>query len=122
MHSDSRLERPLLKPIGRPPIHSEAYTKATVVLLNRQIVYLDHLCADIRASNGAVVKRAEIIRALIDALSESGEDLRGVRTAADLKELLLRARAASAKEPDGAEGEKSETPEFEETEGKAATR
>jgi hypothetical protein len=67
--------------------------------LNRQIVYLDHLSADIRAASGAVVKRAEIIRALVDALSESGEDLRGVRTEVDLKKLFLRARAVSAKEP-----------------------
>jgi hypothetical protein len=121
---------PLLKPIGRPPIHSEAYTKATVVLLNRQIVYLDHLCADIRAANGAVVKRAEIIRALIDALSECGEDLRGVRTEADLKKLLLRDRMASAKDLDdeageaiqSGEGNETEASEFEEAEGQAAIR
>ena len=109
-----------MKSIGRPPVHSEAYTKATVVLLNRQIVYLDHLSADIRAANGAVVKRAEIIRALIDALSESGEDLRGVRTEGDLKELLLRARASSAREPESDEENPVETAELEEADGKAA--
>jgi hypothetical protein len=87
---------PLVRWIGRPPMHAEAYSKATVVLLNRQIVFLDRLSADIRAANGAVVKRAEIIRALIDALAESGEDVRDVRTEADLKRRFLAVRRASA--------------------------
>ncbi|HET9794587.1 MAG TPA: hypothetical protein VFS34_09005 [Thermoanaerobaculia bacterium] len=86
----------VVKLIGRPPMHEEAYSKATVVLLNRQIVYLDRLSADIRAASGAVVKRAEIIRALIDALAESGEDVRDVRTEGDLKRRVLAIRRASA--------------------------
>ena len=28
---------------GRPPVHDEAWTKVTVVLFNRQIVFLDRL-------------------------------------------------------------------------------
>ena len=84
-----------VKSIGRPSVHTEAYTKATVVLLNRQIVYLDRLSADIRDASGVVVKRAEIIRGLIDALSESGEDLRDVRSETDLKNRFLRATVAS---------------------------
>jgi hypothetical protein len=91
--------QPLARWIGRPPMHEEAYSKATVVLLNRQIVFLDRLSADIRAANGAVVKRAEIIRALIDALAESGEDVRDVRTEAELKRRVLAIRHASADGP-----------------------
>lgn len=91
MHSESRFPQGPVKLVGRPPMHAEAYTKATVVLLNRQIVYLDRLSADIRAESGAAVKRAEIIRGLIDALAESGEDLRDVRSEADVKERFLRA-------------------------------
>ena len=30
---------------GRPPVHDEAWTKVTVVLFNRQIVFLDRLAA-----------------------------------------------------------------------------
>ena len=86
---------PLVRWIGRPPVHGEAYSKATVVLLNRQIVFLDRLSADIRAANGAVVKRAEIIRALIDALAESGQDVRDVRTETDLKRRFLDIRSGS---------------------------
>jgi hypothetical protein len=85
----------VVKWIGRPPMHAEAYSKATVVLLNRQIVFLDRLSADIRAANGAVVKRAEIIRALIDALAESGQDVRDARTEADLKRRFLGIRSAA---------------------------
>ena len=90
MRSDSGFSNGAIKLIGRPPMHAEAYTKATVVLLNRQIVYLDRLSADIRAASGAAIKRAEIIRGLIDALAESGEDLRDVRSEADVKERFLR--------------------------------
>ena len=60
----------------------------TVVLLNRQIVYLDRLAADIRAKTGAAIKRAEIIRALIDVLTESGLDLTATKSEAELKDIL----------------------------------
>ena len=74
---------------GRPPVHAEEWTKVTVVLLNRQIVSLDLLSADIRATNGVAIKRAEIIRALIDALTESGMDLTAATSEAELRETLL---------------------------------
>ena len=32
---------------GRPPIHDEEWTKVTVVLFNRQIVFLDRVAASI---------------------------------------------------------------------------
>ena len=75
---------------GRPVTHLEGWSRVTIVLMNRQIVYLDRLSADIRARTGAVVKRTEIIRALIDSLAESSVDLTTVRTEADLKRLLKR--------------------------------
>ena len=40
---------------GRPPVHEEAWTKVTVVLFNRQIVFLDRLAANIRAQSGAAL-------------------------------------------------------------------
>src|SRR5690348_10104973 len=73
---------------GRPPVHEEEWTKVTVVLLNRQIIFLDLVAADIRATTGAAIKRAEIIRALIDALAESDTDLTAASTEADLKAIL----------------------------------
>ena len=69
---------------GRRPSHSEHWTKVTVVLLDREIVFLDRLVADIRAANGAAISRAHIIRALIDALSASDLDVTTSRSEAEL--------------------------------------
>ena len=73
---------------GRRPSHTEHWTKVTVVLFDRQIVFLDRLGADIRAASGVAISRAHVIRALIDALGESDLDLTGTRTEADLKAIL----------------------------------
>jgi len=73
---------------GRRPTHSEHWTKVTVVLFDRQIVFLDRLGADIRAASGVAISRANVIRALIHALSESDLDLTGTRSEADLKAIL----------------------------------
>lgn len=86
-HVDSsNSERP--KKRGRRPSHTEQWTKVTVVLFDRQIVFLDRLAADIRAASGVAISRAHVIRALIDALSESDLDLTGTRSEADLKAIL----------------------------------
>ena len=74
---------------GRPPVHTEDWTKVTVVLLNRQIVFLDSLSTEIRKNTGAVVKRAEILRALVDAVEESSLDMSGSMSEKELKELLV---------------------------------
>ena len=73
---------------GRPPVHEEDWTKVTVVLLNRQIVYLDLVAADIRATNGAAIKRAEILRALVDALAGSDIDLTAATSETELRKIL----------------------------------
>src|SRR5262249_52514431 len=53
---------------GRPPVHSETWSKVSVVLFDRQIVHLDRLSTAIRGASGKTLNRAEIIRALIDGL------------------------------------------------------
>ncbi len=73
---------------GRRPSHTEQWTKVTVVLFDRQIVFLDRLCADIRATSGVAISRAHVIRALIDALTESDLDLTGTRSEADLRAFI----------------------------------
>jgi hypothetical protein len=73
---------------GRRPSHTEVWTKVTVVLFDRQIVFHDRLGADIRAASGVAISRAHVIRALIDALSESDLDLTGMRSEADLRAIL----------------------------------
>ena len=72
---------------GRPPVHRETWSKVSVVLFDRQIHDLDCLTREMRAKNGRTMNRAEIIRALIDGLIESGMDVAG-------SEADLRARVA----------------------------
>lgn len=74
---------------GRPPVHDEAWTKVTVVLFNRQIVFLDRLAANIRAKSGAAISRAQLIRALLDAVTDADIDLTSATSEADLKATLL---------------------------------
>lgn len=80
--------RPGRRP-GRPPIHDEAWTKVTVVLFNRQIVFLDRLSANIRAQSGAAISRAQLIRALLDAVADADVDLTSATSEADMKATLL---------------------------------
>jgi len=76
---------------GRPPIHAETWSKVSVVLFDRQIASLDHLATNLRARNGAkVFNRAEIIRALIDGLIDSGMDIAGAASEADLRARVAR--------------------------------
>src|SRR3954466_11015770 len=74
---------------GRPPVHDEAWTKVTVVLFNRQIVFLDRLAANIRAQSGAAISRAQLIRALLDAVTDADIDLTSATSEADMKATLL---------------------------------
>ena len=74
---------------GRPPMHDEAWTKVTVVLFNRQIVFLDRLAANIRAQSGAAISRAQLIRALVDAAGDADIDLTAARSEQDLKATIL---------------------------------
>lgn len=73
---------------GRRRSHAEHWTKVTVVLMDRQIIFLDRLVADIRATDGVAISRAHLVRALVDALSESDLDLTGTRSESDLKRIL----------------------------------
>src|SRR5258707_7229042 len=74
---------------GRPLVHDEAWTKVTVVLFNRQIVFLDRLAANIRAQSGAAISRAQLIRALLDAVADADVDLTTATSETDLKATIL---------------------------------
>jgi hypothetical protein len=75
---------------GRPPVHRETWSKVSVVLFDRQIVHLDRLATDIRGRSGKILNRAEIIRALIDGLIDSGMDVTAAASEADLRGRLAR--------------------------------
>ena len=73
---------------GRPRTHREAWTKVSVVMFERQVLELDRLTTAIRSKTGANLTRAEVIRALLDALNESRLDVTTVLSGAQLKRLL----------------------------------
>ncbi len=75
---------------GRPPVHTETWSKVSVVLFDRQVHHLDRLSSDMRAQRGKVLNRAEIIRALIDGLLDSGMDISGTISEADLRARVAR--------------------------------
>jgi hypothetical protein len=82
--------RPLKPPRGRPPIHQETWSKVSVVLFDRQILHLDHLATNIRDRSGRPANRAEIIRALIDGLIDSGLDVTASSSEADMRARVAR--------------------------------
>jgi hypothetical protein len=75
---------------GRPPVHTETWSKVSVVLFDRQISHLDRLATGLRDKNGKGFNRAEIIRALIDGLIDSGMDIAGTASEADLRARVAR--------------------------------
>lgn len=74
---------------GRPATHAEAWTRVSVILLGRQIAYLDHLAADIRSTTGAAINRAELIRAMIDAVEGARLDLTHTTSEADIRSSIM---------------------------------
>jgi hypothetical protein len=73
---------------GRPRVHSESWSKVTVVLLDRQIVRLDRLAANIKHQTGTILNRAALIRSVIDALFDSHVDVNGVESEPELRVRL----------------------------------
>lgn len=74
---------------GRPQEHKETWSKITVVLLDRQIHWLDQLASTIRLNTKAAVSRAELIRAAIAAIEESEIDLTQKGNEREIKDFLL---------------------------------
>ena len=79
---------------GRPPTHREAWTKVSVVMFERQVLELDRLTSAIRSKTGANLTRAEVIRALLDALDESRLDVTSVISGAQLQRILAQKLSA----------------------------
>ena len=75
---------------GRPPIHHETWSKVSVVLFDRQILHLDRLTREIRTKSAKLLNRAEIIRALIDGLIDSGMDITSASSEGDLRARVAR--------------------------------
>jgi hypothetical protein len=87
-HADAKRAVAAKKPIAANALINEPYTKATVVLRNSQIVFLDRIASDIRAKTGAAMARAELIRAMVDAVFDSGVDLSSAASEEDVRRAL----------------------------------
>lgn len=73
---------------GRPLIHDEAWSKVSVVLMDRQVVRLDRMVSEIHRATGAILTRAGVIRALVDGVVGSGLDLTSVTSEFDLRDRI----------------------------------
>jgi hypothetical protein len=73
---------------GRPVVYTEAWSKVTVVLLDRHVAFLDRLAVEIRLKHHKAISRAEIIRALIEAPSQGDIDLSDAVSTDSIVELL----------------------------------
>ena len=82
-------KKPAGKRLGRPPVLEGKSSTGPVTLLDAQIRFLDGICRAIRTKHDASMSRAAIIRALIEALRESGLDLSEVVSEKDLRDLVL---------------------------------
>jgi hypothetical protein len=72
---------------GRPRVHSEAWSKVSVVLFDRQIAQLDRLTTEMRRRTGTIVHRAALIRAVLDGMFDSEFE---IATAGSERELRAR--------------------------------
>jgi hypothetical protein len=72
----------------RPDSSVESWSKITVVLLDRQVAYVDGIAVDIRLRHSVAISRAELIRGLIEAVSQSGLDLADAPGNEELVEMV----------------------------------
>jgi hypothetical protein len=73
---------------GRPLIHDEAWSKVSVVLMDRQVLRLDRVVSEIHRATGAILTRAGVIRALVDGVVGSGLDVTSVTSEVDLRNRI----------------------------------
>jgi hypothetical protein len=71
-------------------LKNQDWTRITVVLLNRQIAYLDRLSVEIRLKHGAIIRRDALVRALVEAVMRRGLDLSEAGSFAALVALVRR--------------------------------
>lgn len=82
---------------GRPRIHAESWTRVSVVLFDRQVAFLDRFGARAGKGGDYNLSRAEIIRALVEALGKSRLVLPRGSSAEDLQALLTRKLSTPAR-------------------------
>ena len=77
-------------------IKQNSKTQRVVTFLHRkEIDFLDKLGKDALFSNGIKIPRTKIIQAMIDILSRTNVDVKGIKTEQELKERILEAMSLS---------------------------
>lgn len=77
---------PVAAPDGKPPTRQSA-----IFLEERQIDWLEDRCREARRNGGRAIRKAAIIRALLDVAMESSLDLTGLRREEDLGRRIRQA-------------------------------
>ena len=72
---------------GRPK-QADNFVKSTVTFTNSQIVWLDRLSSDIRATTMSIVDRGALIRAIITAVEQSNIDLSSANSEEQIKDII----------------------------------
>lgn len=71
-----------------PAVQTPSWAKITVVLLDRQVAFLDRIAVDIRLQHSFAISRAELIRALVEAAAQSRMDLSDAANVIEMTEML----------------------------------
>ena len=82
--------RPEEEPEAQPGAHAPTRQSA-VFLEERQIDWLEDKCREARRNGGKAIRKAAIIRALLDVAMSAPVDLTGLRRDADLVERIRQA-------------------------------
>lgn len=73
---------------GRPRKHVEPLKKTTVVLRKQNLIYLDRLALDINERSEEQMDRSTIIRAIVEAIAESGIDFTSTASEEAIKAMI----------------------------------
>jgi hypothetical protein len=60
---------------GRPKVHSEPWSKVSVILFTRQVTHLDRIAQRARRRGHRAMTRATVIRGVIDGVLKSDLDI-----------------------------------------------
>lgn len=72
---------------GRPQIIENPH-RTTVTFEEYQVDHLDRICAEIKLAGGENLSRSNVLRALLDALTNSEIEYSEIRSEAKLRELF----------------------------------
>lgn len=79
-----------IRPRPQRARQAEAYQKVTVCLFDRHVNYLDRVALAVREHTGRSLRRAELVRAIVDQAAAAGLDPKGKDFDRAIKALFTR--------------------------------